>query len=296
MRLLVVINPISGDKDKSNFTKFVHEKCYSYAIKLRLYLTMGDDAQDQEAIRKEGEDFAPDRIVAVGGDGTLAMAIKIFKGQNIPIGFVPYGSANGMALELNTSQNPEQAFVDCITTHLTLPMDIVRINGNDSIHVADVGLNAEVVAGYDQDPNRGMMTYAKYFVKALKENEILDYRITADGETYEVSGYMLAIANGTRYGTGMYFNPAGNMADGKFEVIVYSDINLAELMRAGLSGIFPELEEKEKNFTVSCRKAVVEVEKPRKLQVDGEALKEVSTIEAEIMEHAVPILITKHHE
>ena len=48
-------------------------------------------------------------IVAVGGDGTLLLVASLLINSSVKIGLMPFGSANGMAKELNIPKIPERA-------------------------------------------------------------------------------------------------------------------------------------------------------------------------------------------
>ena len=86
-----------------------------------------------------------------------------------------------------------------MATYHTRNLDLVRINGIDSMHVADIGLNAQLVKAYEQDKNRGILTYAKYLFGAVRAQETYRFRFTVDGKQYEKKGAMLAIANGLAF-------------------------------------------------------------------------------------------------
>ena len=55
---------------------------------------------DDISIKYWIEKIKPDRVVAVGGDGTVSLVAKQIVGSGIALGIFPAGSANGMAREL----------------------------------------------------------------------------------------------------------------------------------------------------------------------------------------------------
>jgi diacylglycerol kinase family enzyme len=87
----------------------------------------------------------PDRVIAVGGDGTVQMAAKQLLGTDIPLGILPAGSANGMARELELPNTSEEA-LQVIVEGITRSADVIRINNTDiCLHLSDIGLNAKLV-------------------------------------------------------------------------------------------------------------------------------------------------------
>ncbi len=290
MKVLYVVNPISGGKDKSYFVNNINDYCYTYGIDYEFFYTSGQ--QDAEKIRRRVEAYAPDRVFSVGGDGTFREICSAVKGMGIPVAYIPMGSANGMREDLPSGDSPWESFEMLMATYHTRNLDLVRINGIDSMHVADVGLNAQLVKAYEQDKNRGILTYAKYLFGAVRAQETYRFRFTVDGKQYEKKGAMLAIANGTRYGSGLTFNVKGNPFDNRFEVIVIGRINLGAVVRAGWTKFFNEMKY-DNYFCVSGRRASVDISRVTTLQVDGEVGGRFNHLEVEMEEEKVPVLFCR---
>src|SRR6476620_7092187 len=97
MKLLFVINSRSGSNNISwqeiisnYFTGKQHDVHYFFLEK--------DTSEDE--FKKHILQLVPDRVIAVGGDGTVAYAGKQIAGTKAALGILPAGSANGMAKEL----------------------------------------------------------------------------------------------------------------------------------------------------------------------------------------------------
>ena len=252
--------------------------------RLRIFLYL------RAAGRRRVEAYAPDRVFSVGGDGTFREICSAVKGMGIPVAYIPMGSANGMREDLPSGDSPWESFEMLMATYHTRNLDLVRINGIDSMHVADVGLNAQLVKAYEQDKNRGILTYAKYLFGAVRAQETYRFRFTVDGQQYEKKGAMLAIANGTRYGSGLTFNVKGNPFDNRFEII--GRINLGAVVRAGWTKFFNEMKY-DNYFCVSGRKASVDISRVTTLQVDGEVGGRFNHLEIEMEEEKVPVLFCR---
>src|SRR5690606_29458282 len=168
MKLLFVVNPISGGVDKEPFLQEAISLCEKFNIDLNIFKTTGKD--DEKQLKKVLQTFQPDRVASVGGDGTVLFTSIALLNSSIPLGIIPLGSANGMAGELNISSDPIEALQDIITSKLTGKLDILNINDTHyCMHIGDVGINAQIVESYNKDENRGMMTYAKYFIEELND-------------------------------------------------------------------------------------------------------------------------------
>jgi diacylglycerol kinase family enzyme len=60
-------------------------------------------------VKTQLADFKPQRVVAVGGDGTIKFAASCLLRTSLPLGIIPAGSANGMAKELGIPTDVQKA-------------------------------------------------------------------------------------------------------------------------------------------------------------------------------------------
>jgi diacylglycerol kinase (ATP) len=67
-------------------------------------------------------------------------------------------------------------------------IDAVSINGEISLHLSDIGLNALLVKNYEDSETRGKMGYAREMLRTLSEHENFQVRITTDKEVIETEG------------------------------------------------------------------------------------------------------------
>src|SRR6218665_1678037 len=94
-KLLFVINKGSGNNavdHEALITQFFNGRDDVQVVKRLLRQPINCDELQEGILREK-----PDKVIAVGGDGTLKLLAEILLGTNIPIGILPAGSANGMA-------------------------------------------------------------------------------------------------------------------------------------------------------------------------------------------------------
>lgn len=293
MRLLFVINPISGGKNKDSFLEDAYYLCDKYGIKYHSYKTTGGD--DIEILKNTMKEYHPHRVVSVGGDGTTLMTALALLGRDIPFGIIPMGSANGMAKELGVATTPMEAFHDLIMSKVILPLDLIRVNERHySIHLGDIGINAEIVENFSKEENRGWFSYARYFVDAVKNSAQFEVTIEIDGRTYHHQAYSVLLANTRMYGTGAIVNPVGNPHDGTFEVVVIKQNDISGIINLGLTAITEKALEALEDFSViyQGKKAVIRLKEQKVLQLDGEVIGKHDTISAEIIPAAVRYIST----
>ncbi|EAY24563.1 diacylglycerol/lipid kinase family protein [Microscilla marina] len=292
MKLLFLVNPISGGVDKTPFMEVANQLCNKYGIDFQVFETTGNN--DKECFEKQLNDYQPDRVAVVGGDGTVQFASIALQSTHYAMGIVPLGSANGMAEELGVNNDPTEAFKDLLLSHLIVPLDLLQVNkAHQLLHIGDVGTNAELVNKYENDSRRGMMTYAKYLLSELVNLTPFEVKIEANGEVIEKSAIMVAICNAQKYGTGIPLNLSGNPLDGQFELVVIEKVGVKSLINAGLSKFDPRFFDDEHSTIITTKEARICLEKSRLLQLDGEVIGEVETIDVGILPGVVQLITNK---
>jgi diacylglycerol kinase family enzyme len=295
MKLLFIVNPISGGVDKEPFLKEAVALCKNYGIKYEIFKTTG--VNDHEEALKILHRTKPDKVISVGGDGTTLFTSILLLDTNYAMGIIPLGSANGMATELFVNPVPIEAFKDIIMSDIVEGLDILLINNEHyTLHIGDVGINASIVHAYEQDKNRGMATYAKYFIEELKKMQPFNVTVKTDEETVSTQVFMSAICNSRKYGTGVPLNVVGNPMDGKFEIVLSEEINLSSLLKAGLSSFDDKYFDNTSSRVLMTSKAELIFDQPRLLQLDGEVIDKFESIRVELLPGAVNLITTGRNE
>jgi diacylglycerol kinase (ATP) len=287
-KVLLVVNPISGDEDKNELMEKVRILAHQTNFSLCEYLT--DGTHDRAEITRLLEEFAPDRVLIAGGDGTINMIADIVREYPVTIGLLPAGSANGLARNLGLPDELDEALRIALGENVAA-MDGMLLNGRLGLHLSDMGLNARLVKNYEEGSVRGKWGYAKEVIRTLTEHELFRVRIQTDTEEFETEATMVLLANATMYGTGVVINPHGDLCDGKFEVIVATRFDVIELAKiiAGSTELDPEVVR-----ICSTTSAVVECLDGKGLfQVDGEFVGEVNRVRAHILPKMLTVAVPR---
>jgi diacylglycerol kinase family enzyme len=287
LNILFIINPASGGKKSKNWEPIIRDYFKQLSYHIEFYVLSGNEFAS--GIIYWIEKIKPDRIVAVGGDGTVSLVAKQLLGLSIPLAILPGGSANGMAAELNIPK--DSAALDIITDGIEKKCDVLKINENNiCIHLSDLGLNARIVKYFDKSAMRGMWGYARMLVKILIEGKPVNSHIVADNLDIHIPAFMIVIANATKYGTGAVINPHGSINDGKFELVVVRKISLIGFVKMFLS----KKPFNPKNVEIfQTTKAVITTKRRTHFQVDGEFIGKRKNVTAEIIPSALTFLVGK---
>jgi len=289
MRLLFLLNPRSGGSDKEAWEEGITARFPPGSSYTTWVHRMEEDADCKTAFAEAVEAFRPDRVGAIGGDGTLKLAAEVLEGTGIPVAFLPAGSANGMARELDLPTDVD-ACLNILAEGAPTATDAVRINGHLSLHLADMGLNARLVKYFEEDAaGRGMVGYARQVARAIRDGRRMRLAIHADGRTLHRSAWMVILANGRSYGTGAAVNPDGSLTDGRFEVVILRRRWFAEMLRMLL--LRRPTEDRTLTEIFPVQKLSIRTRRAAHFQVDGEYLGRTSSVEAEVVPGAVHILM-----
>ncbi len=286
--ILLVVNPIAGDSDKENIINLVRSETLSQNLHLEIFKTTGKD--DKEAIIDIIKKTNPARVLVAGGDGTISMVAKCIYGKNIILGIIPAGSANGMAVNLGLP-NELQEQVSIALSENVLKIDVVFIDDRLCLHIADLGINAELIKNYESSSIRGKLGYfLQSFPTIFNSESPFEFTIETDEGVVQESGILLAIANANKFGTGANINPNGKINDGKFEILVFKNLDFIEILKTTQDN--PEMSP---DFVrvISTNKAKITNKTLVPFQIDGEFIGQVQYSNVIIMPESLLITVPK---
>lgn len=284
--VLMIVNPVSGGLDKSEFIEATALFAAGENLNFVLYETAGKD--DISKIQGLYKKFSPERIIVAGGDGTLKMVADAIEDQNAILGILPAGSSNGLAVELNLVKTLEENLRIAFGNHYA-EMDVVVVNGQKSLHLSDLGLNAELIKNYQKSSVHGKWGYVLQAFNTLNAGDkLFEAVITANNTVIECDARMIVIANAQKYGTGVVINPVGVMNDGKFELIILKNLDLkvfGKIITGNMPIGFQDVE------IISTDKATIKTNFPVSFQIDGEYYGVVKEVDISISPHKLKVAI-----
>ena len=224
-----------------------------------------------------------------GGDGTIKVAAEAVEHHDVIIGVIPAGSANGLSVDLELPKDLAEA-LEIAFKGKAMEMDMVCINGKRSLHLSDLGANAELIKRYEEGTIRGKLGYALKAIGTLTDlKEPFHVTIEANGTTIEADARMVVVANTQRYGTGVTINPGGIMNDGKFEIVILKSLDVF-LIGKILTGNMP-VENNEDVEIISTEKALITTNMPVSFQIDGEFCGEEDRLDIKILHKQMRVAV-----
>lgn len=215
--VLFIVNPISGGKKKTGFEKRALAELDAAVYDARFAIT--DYPGHAQELARQAISEGVDIVVAVGGDGTINEVASALNGTAIPLGIIPEGSGNGLALYLGVPLN-ERAALRRLSREDFMVIDSGTINGLPFFNMAGIGFDASVSDRFANANLRGPIGYLKAIVTELSTYKPSRYSLVIDGRSYDREAFMISVANSPQYGNNAYVAPQASVTDGILDVCI----------------------------------------------------------------------------
>ena len=288
MRALLVFNPTAGGGRAGRLAPRVAARLAADGVEVFQHQTRSLEDARLAACEAAGD---VDAVVAMGGDGTVgACAAGLADagpgagppgwspgGSGRPatraaLAVIPAGGGNDAARSLGLPARDPLAAAALLTRLRRRPADLATVAGRGYLNVAGAGFDSEVnrIANQRLGWAGNHPRYVGAVLAQLAVGRTTRFRLVLDGHAQEVTGWLIAVANGPSYGGGMHVAPRASLADGLLDVIVIADIGKLEFLRT-----FPKVftgRHIEHPAVAVHRAAKVELDADRPLHVyaDGE--------------------------
>jgi diacylglycerol kinase (ATP) len=274
VRSLVVVNPVAGNGSGPRVWE-------------RVARTLSDAGiADWECVTSEGQGHARElaraaahagceRVVAVGGDGTVGEVANGVARTQTAVAIVPTGTGNDGSRNLEVPRDPLAAARLALTGPIRA-IDLGEIETSRGstcfVNVAGFGFDAEVTARVNAFPKRigGTVPYVLGVLQTLWQFRSPSMRICLDGRMVDRRVFLVAVANCASYGGGMRIAPDAIPDDGRFDVCLVGDLSRLAVVRlipklySGGHRSHPAVE------LVRCREVRAESTERVGCQADGE--------------------------
>ena len=233
MRILAVVNPVAGNGSARR--RFARLLDHHSAARTWEHVTTAHPGHARELAARAADD-GYDRVLAIGGDGTVCEVANGLAGSQTALGIIPLGTGNDSATNLGIPSDPVLA-VDHATTGEPRPIDLGEITTSQGttffVSVAGFGFDAAVAWRVNRMPKLigGTLPYLAGVMLTLWQYRSAGMRICFDGRVVERRVFMAAVANHASYGGGMRIAPHARADDGLFDVCLVRDLSRFEVLR-----------------------------------------------------------------
>ena len=209
-----------------------------------------------------------ERIVAAGGDGSIAPAAEAAAAAGVELAVVPAGTANDFAARMGLPDEIESAVEVAVNGTGTRLVDLARIGQRPFVNVASIGLSpAAAGAAEDLKDKLGALAYTAGALRAATSEEPVRCRVECEGaELFEGEAWQVMVGCTGAFGGGSRIEADAD--DGRLDVVVIEGGSRAALVKHALGLRAGAVEGQKGVRSRRCRE--VAVEGAGELNVDGE--------------------------
>ena len=224
----VIANPAAGDGSAATVAASVVTAAVAAGHEVTL-VTPTSEAGTNAALRNALQ-TSVERVIVVGGDGIVHLAVNALATTPVELGIVPIGTGNDAARALGLPLDVPAAIAASLGDSGSV--DGLKTTHGWALTVATLGFSVAV----NKRANRlrwprGSARYKRATLEELPGLQPVLITITLDGKAHEVSATLIAVGNGAYFGGNMQICPAASPNDGLLDVTVVGPMGRIELLR-----------------------------------------------------------------
>jgi diacylglycerol kinase (ATP) len=295
-RTLIIVNPKAGQETLATLRRKLGGAFAARDINFDIVTTEYSGHATELARDAARAGFA--KVCVVGGDGTIAEAATGLVGTDVPLGLIPRGTANQVALNLKIPIAIEKA-VDIAINGAAQPIDIGQIDGRAFALVAGAGFDAAVMGSATRELKE-RWGFGAYIYAALKQALSATparFCITTEQTKLEISGVSVMIAN-----VGALFTkylpirfpltpqPLSSWHDGLFDIVVVAPQNFPDWATVLWNAARMQFGGTNRLIHLQARQVTIESDPILPTQIDGDPVGE-TPLTATVLEKGVRIML-----
>ncbi|MEM9490297.1 MAG: YegS/Rv2252/BmrU family lipid kinase, partial [Myxococcota bacterium] len=207
---------------------------------------------DATRLAREALVAGAERVVAIGGDGTINEVANGFFDDGQPVaaeaclGILPFGTGGDFRKTLGIPNDLAGA-ARLLAAETTRTIDVGTLEYVDRygqpahrifVNIASFGISGLVDRLVNESSKRlgGTLSFLSGSLRASMRYTNQRVHITFDGEpddSLDMTINMVAVANGRYFGGGMFIAPDAELDDGYFDVVALGDITMRDMVFNG---------------------------------------------------------------
>ena len=266
---LMLINPISGTRDKKGLCDMTHARLKNAGIDLEIAYTKhkghGGD------LAREAASAGIDIVIAAGGDGTVNEVASALMHSDTALGLIPCGSGNGLARTLGIPMDFDKA-IDVIAHNNSYSIDCGIAEGMPFFCTFGVGFDAVVTEKFSSGKRRGKMQYVRSALIEYLNFTPDSYALEIDGEIYTEEAFQIAVCSTSQYGNNAYIAPRASLTDGLLDITVIRNGSTLDQAIAGIGLLSGQIDKHRIIDSFKAKEVKIIRLKEGPAQLDGEPL------------------------
>ena len=269
MKVRLIINPISGTRNKAGLDRLVAESLSPLGWEVETVYTKGHG--DATRLALSAVEKGCGIVLAAGGDGTINETAAALCGTGVVLGILPCGSGNGLARHLGIPIDIREGLKVILENHPE-DIDYATVNDNKFFCTFGVGFDAAVSAAFARKKTRGKLTYIQSTFETYASYEPEYYTISANGKKLTERAFLVAVCNASQYGNNAYIAPSASINDGLLDVTIIHAGNTLSTALVGVDMMTGMIERNMLIHTFRTDNIVIERERRGPSHLDGEPM------------------------
>lgn len=230
MRYQLIANPTAGRGRTRQYLPLIEEAFRSSSHEYRLSLTEAPGHATELA--REAVRAGYERIVAIGGDGTMNEVLNGVAETAAALGVIPSGTGNDLARSLGIPLDLKAATRVALDP-LVRRIDLGKERGAYFAVLAGLGFAADVIhhTNTHRGPLRGQLAIAASVVATVAALTPKPLHVTIDGVSYDGPTEAVFVMNTRFCGGGLMVAPDAKEDDGLFDIVLMRDFTRMELLK-----------------------------------------------------------------
>ena len=300
-RILVIMNPVSGQQDPDEVTKLVEDRAKKAGVQVEVRRTEG--AGDAERWAQAAADEGFDIVLTSGGDGTVveAMSGLIRAGNPIPLAQLPSGTASQIALALEISKDLEEALELLFDAPAkVVDLDVGYLPNADRYFalITGAGFDAQVIESSPRDLKR-RLGFLAYVLVGLRQSVRLkrsSLTLTLDGKRKRVRAHTAMVVNiGRIDNANISIGPDIWHHDGILNVVTIGSVGLRDNLRLALKVIRRDYSSDRDLRYFKAKRVKIDARPNLPTELDGDELGD-TPLEVEVVPNGVRVLVPEAYD
>jgi diacylglycerol kinase (ATP) len=217
MKVAIIVNPVSGKGRSLGVLPKVVSWCRKQGVELRIFTTTrpGDGVGQARLARIAGYE----RVMVLGGDGTVNEVGQVLLGTDTIMGILPGGSGNDFLKMVGHKLSLEEAMRIAFMGEAH-DVDVGIVNGRPFFNAVGIGFDAKVALEATRSRLSGFPAYLWAVFKVLRNHSPLSVDIELDQLKFSENVTLVSVGNGRSSGGGFYLTPRAKFDDGLFDICI----------------------------------------------------------------------------
>jgi diacylglycerol kinase (ATP) len=243
MKIVAIVNPVAGKGQEVQEWPRLLQAAGPKAVQVVTWWTKGRGQAESLAAPARREGF--DRIIAVGGDGTLfEVANGLWwepQGRLPSLGMVPFGTGCDYLRNFEVGGTLKENLAAALgETEVPVNLGLARLPGLDGapsqrifVNVLGLGFDAEVVNRFQRQRRflRGKIAYISSALEGLVRLKLYRLQGEANGEAIDAMVHTFVVGLGRYFGGGILIAPQASPQSDCFQLVWVQQLSRLQALR-----------------------------------------------------------------